>query len=162
MRTIPQTRKAPNYAGLGPLSTCKRVMEEAAKRDESLILARERTDLAAARNLLAADRTLLAWVRTAVALIVFGFTIYRVMESFYKSGLAYFPRSHGPRNLGLTLITMGTFSLLAATIAYMRYVKLLGFRNRYDLWKVTVVVASLVVLIGILVLISILARLDVF
>ena len=155
-------RESPSYGILGPPSTCEGIMDEGPKRDEALILARERTDLAAARNLLAADRTLLAWIRTAVALIAFGFTIYRIMESFYKSGLAYFPRSHGPRNLGLTLITMGTFSLLAATIAYMRYVKLLGFHKRYDLWKVTVVVASLVVLIGILLLISILARLDVF
>ena len=137
-------------------------MDEEIKRDESLILARERTDLAAARNQLAADRTLLAWIRTAVALIAFGFSIYRVMESLYKSGMAVFPRSHGPRNLGLTLIATGTFSLLAATIAYMRYVKLLGFHNRYELWKVTIVVAFLVVLTGILVLVSILAGVDMF
>ena len=44
----------------------------------------------------------------------------------------------------------------------MRYVKLLGFHNRYELWKVTIVVALLVVLIGILVLFSILAKVDVF
>jgi putative membrane protein len=137
-------------------------MEETTKRDESLTLAQERTDLAAARNLLAADRTLLAWVRTAVALIVFGFTIYRVMESLYKSGLAFFPRSHGPRNLGLTLIATGTLSLLVATIFYMRYVKLLGFNTRSEMWKVTIAVAFLVVLIGTLVLFSILAGLDVF
>ena len=137
-------------------------MDEGAKRDEGLILARERTDLAAARNQLAADRTLLAWIRTAVALIAFGFSIYRVMESLYKSGMAVFPRSQGPRNLGLTLIAAGTFSLLAATIAYVRYVKLLGFHNRYELWKVTIVLAFLVVLIGILVLVSILGRVDVF
>jgi putative membrane protein len=137
-------------------------LDEGTKRDESLILARERTDLAAARNQLAADRTLLAWIRTAVALIAFGFTIYRVMESLYKSGMAVFIRPQGPRNLGLTLIATGTFSLLAATIAYWRYVKVLGFHNRYELWKVTMVVALLVVLIGILVLVSILARVDLF
>jgi putative membrane protein len=137
-------------------------MNEGTKRDEGLILARERTELAAARNLLAADRTLLAWIRTAASLIVFGFTIYRVMESLKKSGMAVFILPHGPRNLGLTLIATGTFSLLAAIIAYMKYVKLLGFHNRYELWKVTIVVAFLVFLIGILVLFSILARVDVF
>lgn len=137
-------------------------MDEATKRDEGLILARERTDLAAARNLLAADRTLLAWIRTAAALIAFGFTIYRVMESLQKSGMAVLILPHGPRNLGLTLIATGTFSLLVAIFAYIRYVKRLGFRDRYELWKVTTVVASLVVLIGILVLFSILAKVDLF
>ena len=137
-------------------------MDEGTKRDEALILARERTDLAAARNLLAADRTLLAWIRTAVALIAFGFTIYRVMESLHKSGMAVLILPHGPRNLGLTLIATGTFSLLAATIAYWKYVKALGFHNRYQFWKVTTVVALLVFFMGILVLFSILAKVDVF
>lgn len=137
-------------------------MEEGTKRDEVLILARERTDLAAARNQMAADRTLLAWIRTAVTLIAFGFTIYRVMESLYKSGMAVFIRPHGPQNLGLTLIATGTFSLLAAIIVYWNYVKVLGFRNRYELWKVTIVAAFLVVLTGILVLVSILAKVEVF
>ena len=137
-------------------------MDEGTKRDEGLILARELTDLAAARNLLAADRTLLAWIRTAVALIVFGFTIYRVMESLHKSGMAVLILPHGPRNLGLTLIATGTFSLLAATIAYWKYVKALGFHNRYQFWKVTTVVALLVFFIGILVLFSILAKVDMF
>ena len=59
-------------------------------------------------------------------------------------------------------VSTGTFSLLAATIAYWRYVKVLGFQSRYRLWKVTIVLALLVVLIGILVLVSILAKVDMF
>ena len=48
-----------------------------------------------------------------VALIAFGFTIYRLMNSLHKSGMAILIRPQEPRNLGLTLIALGTFSLLA-------------------------------------------------
>jgi inner membrane protein YidH len=138
------------------------VMDEGTKRDEGLILAQERTDLAAERNLLAADRTLLAWIRTAVSLLAFGFGIYRLMDALHKSGKVVLFRPQEPRNLGFTLIATGTFSLLAATITYWKYVKVLGFHNRHESSKVTIVGALLVVLIGILILVSILANVAVF
>jgi uncharacterized membrane protein YidH (DUF202 family) len=46
-------------------------------------LAEDRTDLALRRTVMAADRTLMAWVRTALSMISFGFTIYKLLQSFH-------------------------------------------------------------------------------
>ena len=59
-------------------------------------LAELRTDLATTRTLMAADRTLMAWIRTALSLLSFGFTIYKLLDAFQKSG-GNLPRAQTPR-----------------------------------------------------------------
>ncbi len=119
-------------------------------------------ELAIGRNRLAADRTLLAWIRTAVALIAFGFTIHKVMDSLVRTGVASMPRPQGPRNLGLALVATGTFSLLVATIVYSKYIQLLTEQRRFGLWTVTMATALVVVLVGLLVLVSIVVQVGIF
>jgi len=119
-------------------------------------------ELAIRRNQLAADRTLLAWIRTAVALIAFGFTIYKVMDSLIRAGVASMPRPQGPRNLGLALVATGTFSLLAAIIVYRKYILLLTRERPFGIWKVTMATALVVVLVGLLVLVSVVTQTGVF
>ena len=79
-------------------------MDETVKVNEGTSLAIERTQLAA-------DRTLMAWIRTAFSMISFGFTIFKFFQYLGKEGVAGAPRGHGPRNLGIALVTMGTLSL---------------------------------------------------
>src|SRR5260370_6893956 len=67
------------------------------------------------RNRLAADRTLMAWIRTALSMITFGFTIYKFLE-YVREREGTGIRVEGPRNLGLSLILLGTGGLVAASI----------------------------------------------
>jgi putative membrane protein len=85
-------------------------------------LAVARTDLAVSRNLMAADRTLMAWVRTAMSMYSFGFTIYKILDAFQKSG-GNLPRAQTPRNIGLFLSAMGTFSMALGVIEYWQALK---------------------------------------
>jgi len=78
-------------------------MDETSKVDWSTMLAVERTQFAA-------DRTLMAWIRTAFSMISFGFSIFKFFQYLRKDGLAT-TEGHGPRNLGIALVTMGTVSL---------------------------------------------------
>jgi uncharacterized membrane protein YidH (DUF202 family) len=78
-------------------------------------LANQRTDLALLRTCMAADRTLMAWVRTALSMISFGFTIYKFLQDvnrYVRENGGVVIREQGPRNLGLSLIVLGTGGLL--------------------------------------------------
>ena len=78
-------------------------MDQASKVDRGTVLAVERTQFAA-------DRTLMAWIRTAFSMISFGFSIFKFFQYLRKDELAA-AEGHGPRNLGIALVTMGTVSL---------------------------------------------------
>jgi putative membrane protein len=79
-------------------------MDQTVKLDKGTMLAIERTQFAA-------DRTLMAWIRTAFSMISFGFTIFKFFQYLGKEGVAGVSQGHGPRNLGIALVTMGTMSL---------------------------------------------------
>ncbi len=46
----------------------------------------DQTEMGVQRTLMAANRTLLAWVRTGISQITFGFTIYKILQSFESEG----------------------------------------------------------------------------
>lgn len=79
-------------------------MDETVKVDKGTLLAIERTQLAA-------DRTLMAWIRTAFSMISFGFSIDEFFQYLGKEVLTGVSDRHGPRNLGIALVTMGIVSL---------------------------------------------------
>jgi putative membrane protein len=56
---------------------------------------------------------MMAWVRTATSLITFGFTVYKF---FQLQRYGDFERRHrvGPREFGLTLVSIGLISLILA------------------------------------------------
>ena len=85
------------------------------KTDRGTVLAEQRTKLAIKRSTIAAERTLMAWIRTAISMIGFGFTIYKFFQ-YLPSDLAAGKLTHpyAPRNLGLSLIALGTLALAAA------------------------------------------------
>jgi putative membrane protein len=114
--------------------------------------------LAIDRTRLAAERNLMAWVRTALSMITFGFTIYKVLQAIQEHSTGPVLRPQAPRNAGLTLIGIGTFAVIIACIQHRNYVKKLSADEPYKIWDLTLVVACLIALLGLLMLGGIILR----
>jgi putative membrane protein len=75
------------------------------------------TQMAKWRTAMAADRTLMAWTRTSLSLQSFGFTLYKVIESFEQAGKTV---AHGsPREVGLLLVWIGIIALMMGIAEYI-------------------------------------------
>lgn len=132
---------------------------EAAQKDRGTVLAEERTELALHRTIIAAERTLMAWVRTALSMIGFGFTIYKFFQYLPQDIAAgNIRRPQAPRNLGLTLITLGTLALVAAAWQHRRFLNEIGASQKRHIWSISFVVAIFVVLIGVVAFYGVLLR----
>ena len=132
---------------------------EGEHRDPGIVLAEKRTDLAIKRSAVAAERTLMAWVRTAISMIGFGFTIvkfFQYLPSDVAKGNILHPNA--PRNLGLTLIALGTLALAGATWQHWNFRKEIGASQPHHIGSISFVVAIAVVLIGVLTFYGVLLR----
>ena len=123
------------------------VSEPLAKVDNSTALAVERTRLAH-------ERTLMAWVRTSTALISFGFTIYKFFQYQGEHGAS----ALNPRRFGMSMILVGLFALVLATIQHRRDLRLLDARFGKAERSLASIVAILVGALGILALVGVLLR----
>jgi putative membrane protein len=126
--------------------------------DKSTELAEQRTSLAVMRTVAAADRTLMAWVRTSISMIGFGFTIYKFLQYLREGEHAVASRPEAPRNFGLALIALGTASLAAAIWEHSDFLKQVGLAQRKYYWSLSVIVAILVILIGVIAFVGVLLR----
>jgi len=106
--------------------------------------------LAIDRTRMAVERTLMAWVRTSLSMISFGFTIYKFLEVFQEQANSPVLRPEAPRNVGLTLIGIGTGALIAASAQYRQQMAGLDPAQRRVPWGLTLVVACLIALLGLL------------
>ena len=132
---------------------------ETAPKDRGTVLAEERTDLALQRTIIAAERTLMAWIRTTLSMIGFGFTIYRVFQYLPEQLAAgNIRRPQASRNLGMTLIALGTLALAAAAWQHLNFLKQIGAFQARHLWSISFVVAVVVVLIGFITFYGVLLR----
>ena len=131
----------------------------AGQKDRGTVLAEERTDLALHRTIIAAERTLMAWVRTALSMIGFGFTIYKFFQYLPQEIAAgNIRRPQAPRNLGMTLIALGTLALVAAAWQHRCFLNEIGVSQKRHIWSISFVVAILVVLIGVIAFSGVLLR----
>jgi uncharacterized membrane protein YidH (DUF202 family) len=123
-------------------------------------LAKHRTDWAALRTRMASERTLMAAIRTSLSLIGFGFTIYKFFESLRQAmGDGGPVRVHSPRRLGLTLVSLGVFVMIAFAIQHWLFLKKL--QKESDLpfpWSMSLTAAAGLALTGIIVFVTILIR----
>ena len=116
------------------------------------------TDLAFERTRMAAERTLIAWIRTALSMISFGFTIYKFLQAMQESQKVPI-RPNGPRNLGLTLIALGTIGLIVACIQHRSLLKQLHYSSSVGArWSLAMMVAVAMSLLGTLAFVSIAIR----
>jgi putative membrane protein len=127
--------------------------------DPGTLLARERTNLAIKRSTIAAERTLMAWIRTAISMIGFGFTIYKFFQYMpWEVAKGNIQHPQAPRNLGLTLIALGTLALAAGTWQHVRFLREIGTSPFHDVWSLSFVIAIAVVVIGVLTFYGVLLR----
>ena len=132
---------------------------EAPQKDWGTLLAEERTDLALQRTIIAAEKTLMAWIRTALSMIGFGFTIYKFFQYLPEEIAAgTVRRPQAPRNLGMTLIALGTLALATAAWQHRSFLNDIGVSQKRHIWSVSFVVAILVVLIGAIAFYGVLQR----
>jgi uncharacterized membrane protein YidH (DUF202 family) len=96
-------------------------------RDKATVLAEERTDLAVQRTLMAAEGTLMAWIRRSISMIGFGFAFYKFFQ-YMPEEVAFgnIQRPQAPRNLGLTLIALGSVALAGAAWQHRNFLRAIG------------------------------------
>ena len=128
-------------------------------KDRGTVLAEERTDLAYQRTIIAAERTLMAWIRTALSMIGFGFTIYKFFQ-YQADEIASgkIQRPNAPRNLGLSLIALGTLALAGAAWQHWKFLKAIGASEKRHMISISVIVAMAVILIGLVTFYGVLLR----
>jgi putative membrane protein len=132
---------------------------DATAKDRGTVLAEERTDLALQRTIIAAERTLMAWIRTSISMIGFGFSIYKFFQyQAEEIASGNIRRPQAPRNLGMSLVALGTLALLAATWQHRNFLKQIGASETRHNWSVSFVVAICVILIGLITFYGILLR----
>jgi len=134
--------------------------------DTSVELSERRTGMSFQRTRMSADRTLMSVLRTSLAMISFGFTIFQFFHRLADSKLLRL-QGHAPRNFGLALVLLGVGMLVSGIgyhIAFMR-----GLRGERAAMKdqglihaesafpasLTLIVAIVLLLIGVLAVISI-------
>jgi putative membrane protein len=101
---------------------------------------------------------MMAWIRTATSLITFGFTIYKFFQIERPAAEG---RRHliGPRQFAMMLVAIGLFSLVLATLENRENLKALGAEYMpAPKRSLSVVVAALVSVLGIIALILIVFR----
>ena len=134
------------------------------RADPRFELASRRTGMAFHRTRMAADRTLMAVIRTSLSLIGFGFTIYQVFRQLKNTGEV--AQSAAPRHFGLSLVAVGLFMLVGGIgyhVAFMYELRrqrtamkiegLVQARSRFPV-SLTLIVALLLLVIGILAIMS--------
>jgi uncharacterized membrane protein YidH (DUF202 family) len=132
---------------------------ETAPKDRATVLAETRTDLAVQRTNMAAERSLMAWIRTSLSMIGFGFSIYKFFQYLPEEIAAgNIQRPQAPRNLGLTLIVLGTLALVAATWQHWNFLKSVHGSQTRSVWSISFVVAIFVILIGLITFYGVLLR----
>ena len=124
-------------------------------------MAKDRTDWAGFRTRMASERTLMAALRTSLSLIGFGFTIYKFFESLREAaGANAVIRVKGPRRLGMTLVSLGIFVLVAFACQHWLFLKQLRKEtDRHFPWSVSLTASAILALTGIVVFVTILVRL---
>jgi putative membrane protein len=91
----------------------------------------------------------MAWIRTALSMIGFGFSIYKFFQYLPEEIAAgNIQRPQAPRNLGLSLIALGTLALGAAAWQHLNFLKEIGVSPARYLASISFVVAIAVILIG--------------
>jgi len=115
------------------------------------------TELAFDRTSVAYERTMMSWIRTATSLITFGFSIYKFFQ-IEAPTRGQQNRLIGPRGFAFTLVSIGLLSLILATFEHRQNIRTLGAQYAGKQRSLTVVVAGLISILGLLALVAMIFR----
>jgi putative membrane protein len=107
---------------------------------------------------LAYERTLMAWVRTTMAVITFGFSIYKFFQYLEETQGQQLDRLVTPRGFGLGLIIAGLSALLLATLQHVRGMAQLRAQLPAMPRSIALLLAALISALGILALFAAIFR----
>jgi putative membrane protein len=121
--------------------------------DHGTQLAEQRTALALERSFLAFERTLMAWLRTSLSMIGFGLTLAKFFQYLAEQRggavVGTFGRAWASDTVGLTMVTIGTVSLVIAVFQHHRRVAALREMGLVPQWNLAYWVAGLVSALGV-------------
>jgi len=141
----------------------------------SFELSSRRTGLSFQRTRMSADRTLMSVIRTSFALIGFGFTIYQFFRFLHEnSGATPVVPVHAARNFGIALTSLGVMMLVLGIWYHLRFMRELRIERHHMIEQklvhgelsypvsMTLIVAVLLLLLGLIAIFSIVARVGPF
>src|SRR5271157_3319551 len=138
------------------------LVEPSSPNDPRVDLARNRTSMAGLRTQLALDRTTLAWIRTTLTMASFGFGMVAFFRSIRQaSPSAETLRLHeGAIRFGTSLIILGIVATVLAGASHWLTLRRLrrGESPVVTQWPLSITVAMLSAVIGLLGLWSLFAR----
>jgi len=121
--------------------------------DRATRLSERRTALSLERSFLSFERTLMSWLRTSLSLISFGFTLAKFFQylSEQRGSAIVGPlgRTWASDTVGLIMIAIGTFSLVAAVIQHQRRVAALRGLGLVPQWNLALWVAAAIAALGV-------------
>ena len=118
----------------------------------------EHVDLGAVRTLMAANRTLMAWVRTSLAMLGFGFTIYKILQEVQQAAGTSVPQDNTPRNAGIFLAVAATVAMVMGTVEYWTILRRLCLLEHFRLTQPVLIMAVLICISGMVLCIGIMVR----
>ena len=131
----------------------------------SIELSSRRTGMSFQRTRMSADRTLMSVIRTALSLIGFGFTIFQFFGHLLEASMVALS-SRAPRNFGIALVALGIAMLVLGIVYHVRYMVglraerqtmaaqgLIHAESNYPV-SMTLIVAVLLLLLGLLAIVS--------
>ena len=116
-------------------------------------------EIAYITTILAMDRTLLAWVRTALSLNAFGFTLAKFVHDLLAHGALHERDATYPRDLGITLMVLGTVGLLFGALDYCRSVMRLKKVIRISAWSSSLILSLVLAAVCVMLMINLLTGL---
>jgi len=91
-------------------------------------------------------------------MIGFGFSIYKFFQYLPRNRRGQHSRPQAPRNLGMSLIALGTLALSAAAWQHRSFLNDIGAAQKRYVWSISFVVAIFVILIGVITFYGVLLR----
>jgi putative membrane protein len=128
--------------------------EQAAQTIPEVDLARR---LELERTHIAYEQSMMTWIRTAIALITFGFTIYKFFQ-LELAGRSDRTRLIGPREFAVSLVVLGLVSLTLATLEHRRSIRVLKEQWPDAPRSLALLLAALVSILGIVAFLAMIFR----
>jgi putative membrane protein len=155
--------------GTDDLDSRRKAKSDMTSDETSVELSSRRTGMSFQRTRMSADRTLMSVIRTSLSLISFGFTIYQFFNHLVESNVLSGNRA-GTRHFGLSLIVLGVVMLILGIGYHVAF--MLGLRHERQAMtaeqlihaesqfppSMTLIVAVLLLLLGLVTIIGIWTR----